>query len=102
MARMFGSGDDRPRPEKVRSRPASPARPGRAARVAVVTVLLLVAGCSGGLPMPNGDDPERAANELAAGLSKKDVKAVEFVAAASTDVDASLQALIRGMGPLTP
>ena len=65
-------------------------------------MLLLVAGCSGGLPMPNGDDPERAANELAAGLSKKDVKAVEFVAAASTDVDASLQTLIRGMGPLTP
>ena len=64
--------------------------------------LVLVTACSGGLPTPNGDDPERAAAELAAGLSKKDLKAVEFVAAAGADVDASFQTLVRGMGPLTP
>ncbi|HEU5483352.1 MAG TPA: penicillin-binding transpeptidase domain-containing protein, partial [Microlunatus sp.] len=61
-----------------------------------------MSGCTGGLPTPNGDDPERAAAELAAGLSKKDLKAVEFIAANGADVDASFQTLIRGMGPLTP
>lgn len=67
-----------------------------------MAVLLVLTGCSGGLPTPNGDDPERAAAELAAGLGKKDLKAVEFVAATSTDVDASFQTLVRGMGPLSP
>ncbi|MDN5761147.1 MAG: penicillin-binding protein [Microlunatus sp.] len=70
---------------------------------AVALTLLLVAGCTGGvLPRPQSDDPERAATELAAGLRKKDLTGVEFVAAPSTEVNAAFQTLARGMGPLTP
>jgi cell division protein FtsI/penicillin-binding protein 2 len=109
MARMFGSGDDSSR----RGDPRQPRLPDQAiARVAgwwprrriagLLAALLLVSGCSAGLPTPGGDDPERAAAELAAGLSAKDLKTVEFVAATSTDVDASFQTLVRGMGPLAP
>ncbi len=68
----------------------------------LLATALLLTGCTGGLPTPNGDDPERAATELAAGLTAKDLTPVEFVAAASTDVDASFQTLVRGMGPVTP
>lgn len=68
----------------------------------LVSTALLVAGCTDGTPNPGGDDPERAATELAAGLTKKDLKPVEFVAAASTNVDAAFQTLVRGMGPLAP
>ena len=69
----------------------------------LVSTALLAAGCTnGGLPNPGGDDPKRAASELAAGLTKKDLKPVEFVAAASTNVDAAFQTLVRGMGPLKP
>ena len=91
---MFGSGDRRFGPRLGQAR--------RAALSGLLATLLLLAGCSGGLPTPNGDDPERAATELAAGLTKKDVKTVEFVAADSTAVDNDLQTLIRGMGPLSP
>ncbi|MFT4164992.1 MAG: penicillin-binding transpeptidase domain-containing protein [Microlunatus sp.] len=69
----------------------------------LVSTALLVAGCtSGGAPNPGGDDPERAATELAAGLTTVDLKSVEFVAAASENVDASFQTLIRGMGSVKP
>lgn len=71
--------------------------------VALVSATLLLAGCTnGGTPTPGGDDPERAAAELAAGLSKSDLKPVEFVAATSENVDASFQTLVRGMGALKP
>lgn len=98
---MFGRGDDRP----AGSRPVR--RPARALTRwtvgALVAGSLLLSGCTGGgLPTPNGDDPERAASELAAGLTKKDLTPVEFVAASSADVNASFQTLVRGMGPLTP
>jgi cell division protein FtsI/penicillin-binding protein 2 len=63
---------------------------------------VLLTGCTGGLPTPSGDDPERAATELAAGLSKQDLRPVEFVAASSADVDASFKSLVRGMGPVAP
>lgn len=64
---------------------------------------VVLSGCTGGgLPTPNGDSPERAASELAAGLTAKDLTPVEFVAATSSDVNASFQTLIRGMGPVSP
>ena len=67
---------------------------------------LLVAGCTGNgstpNPGPNADTPERAAGELAAGLAKKDLKAVEFTGASGADVDALFQPLVAGMGPLQP
>ena len=67
---------------------------------------LLVAGCTGNgstpNPGPNADTPERAAAELAAGLAKKDLKAVEFTGASGADVDALFQPLVAGMGPLQP
>ena len=69
----------------------------------LVSTALLLAGCTnGGAPNPGGDDPERAATELAAGLTKKDLKPVEFVAATSENVDAAFQTLVRGMGPVAP
>jgi cell division protein FtsI/penicillin-binding protein 2 len=95
---MFGSGDDR-RGDARRHE----LRRGRwGALAALLTTALLLTACTGGLPTPNGDDPERAATELAAGLSKKDLKPVEFVAATGADVDASFQTLVRGMGPIAP
>ena len=96
---MFGSGDDRR--GDARRRRGCDADGGEPSRRLLTTALLLTA-CTGGLPTPNGDDPERAATELAAGLSKKDLKPVEFVAATGADVDASFQTLVRGMGPIAP
>jgi len=95
---MFGSGDDR----RGDDRRYGPRVRGRWALGGLLATTLLLTGCTGGLPTPTGDDPERAATELAAGLTKKDLKPVEFVAAASADVDASFQTLVRGMGPVTP
>ena len=93
---MFGSGDDRSGDTRRLRRRRLGALAG------LLATALLLTGCTGGLPTPNGDDPERAATELAAGLSKKDLKPVEFVAAGSADVDASFQTLVRGMGTVTP
>ena len=95
---MFGSGNDRCGDD----RRYGPRVRRRWALGGLLAVALLLTGCTGGLPTPNGDDPERAATELAAGLSKKDLTPVEFVAATSADVDASFQNLVRGMGPVTP
>ncbi len=65
---------------------------------------LLLAGCTNGtLPTPNpGDDPDRAATELAAGLAKRDVSAVEFVATTGSAVNDQLTGLLRGMSTLKP
>ena len=67
---------------------------------------LLVAGCTANGtrldPGPKADTPERAASELAAGLSKKNLKAVEFAGASGADVDLLFQPLVAGMGPLHP
>jgi cell division protein FtsI/penicillin-binding protein 2 len=98
MARMFGSGDDR----GGENRRYGVGRGRRGAGAGLLAAALLLTGCTGGLPTPNADDPERAATELAAGLTEKDLEPVEFVAAASADVDASFQTLVRGMGPVTP
>ena len=62
-------------------------------------VVLLLVGCTAirtdsPIPAPT-DDPERAAAELAAGLAKKDLTAVEFVGAAGTEVNALLPAAGR-------
>ncbi len=67
---------------------------------------LLLAGCTAKTPSPHPDPgkdtPERAAAALAAGLVKKDLKAVEFTGATGTDTDALFQPLVAGMGPLQP
>src|SRR6188472_137655 len=98
MAGMFGSGNHR----CGEDRRHGPRRRGRWALGALLAMALLLTGCTGGLPTPTSDDPERAATELAAGLTAKDLTPIEFVAAASADVDASFQTLVRGMGPVTP
>ena len=57
------------------------------------------------LPTPDPGPPtapDRAAAELAAGLAKKDLTAVEFVGAAGAEVDELYQPLVAGMGPLQP
>jgi hypothetical protein len=65
----------------------------------------LVVGCTANPPTPDPgpkDSPERAAAELAAGLVKKDLTAVEFVGATGAEVNALLEPLVSGMGPLRP
>ena len=60
--------------------------------------LVVLAGCSTGNPLPDPgptDTPERAAAELAAGLTKKDLTAVEFVGATGAEVNALLPAAGR-------
>ena len=76
----------------------------RAVTIVLTTFLLLVACTRGGsVPTPPGEDTaRRAAAELAAGLAKKDVSAVEFAGASSAAVNDELKAVLAGMGPLAP
>src|SRR4029453_10616308 len=65
---------------------------------------LVVSGCTrgGSLPTPS-TDPESAAQaaaELAAGLAKKDLSAVEFAGADSATVNNEFAAVVAGMGPI--
>jgi hypothetical protein len=65
----------------------------------------MLAGCTTSRPGPDpnpADTPERAAAELAAGLTKKDLSAVEFVGATGTEVNAVYQPLVAGMGARQP
>lgn len=77
-------------------------------RLRLVTAVLtaaLLTGCSAGDPLPDpppADTPERAASELAAGLTKKDLGAVEFVGASGAEVDGLYQPLVSGMGARQP
>src|ERR671912_1049717 len=72
----------------------------------VLTSVVLLLGCtrggSGPTPSPGENTADRAAAELATGLAKKDVSAVEFAGANSAAVNDELKALLAGMGPLTP
>ena len=72
--------------------------------VAALVATLLVIGCTrdGLLPTPTTDDPQRAAAELAAGLAKGDLTAVEFLGADGSLVQAAYEPLVAGMGPLLP
>jgi hypothetical protein len=68
-------------------------------------VALLVSGCTwdGSLPTPDPtDDPDRAAAELASGLSRRDLTTVEFSGATGTEVNAEFQPLVTGMASLKP
>ena len=71
----------------------------------LAAVVLLAGGCTANAPTPDPaptDSPERAAADLAAGLAKKDLAAVEFVGAAGPQVNELFQPLVAGMGPLQP
>ena len=72
----------------------------------VLTSVLLLVGCTGGgsgpAPTPAEDSAARAAADLASGLAKKDVSAVEFAGMDSAAVNDQLKALLAGMGPLAP
>jgi cell division protein FtsI/penicillin-binding protein 2 len=77
----------------------------RAVTIVLTSVLLLVGCTSGGsrpTPPPAEDSAARAAADLASGLAKKDVSAVEFAGADSAAVNDELKALLAGMGPLAP
>ena len=78
----------------------------RRLRSAVCLVsLTLLAACSTGIPTPDPrptDIPDRAANELATGLTSKDLTAVEFVGATGTEVNELYQPLVTGMGAREP
>jgi hypothetical protein len=68
----------------------------------LLSATIVLAGCTTSRPAPDPsptDTPERAAAELAAGLTKKDLSAVEFVGATGTEVNALYRSLIAGMGP---
>ena len=95
-------------PSGARSRPASrqdgPVR-FRAVTIVLTSVLLLVACTRGGSSHTHArrrSRHARAAAELAAGLAKKDVSAVEFAGANSAAVNDELKAVLAGMGPLAP
>ncbi|GAA1433389.1 penicillin-binding transpeptidase domain-containing protein [Microlunatus lacustris] len=80
---------------------ATPAAFRRRAVLAVATVLL--AGCtSSPSPDPDTDGAQAAADALAAGLAAKDVRPVAFAGATGADVEAQLDPLLAGMGPLAP
>ncbi|HEV2928043.1 MAG TPA: hypothetical protein VGW74_05080, partial [Propionibacteriaceae bacterium] len=71
----------------------------------LLSATVVLAGCTTSRPAPDPsptDTPERAAAELAAGLTKKDLSAVEFVGATGTEVNALYRSLIAGMGPRQP
>ena len=72
----------------------------------VLTSVVLLVGCTGGgsgpTPTPAEDSAARAAADLATGLAKKDVSAVEFAGMDSALVNDELKALLAGMGPLAP
>ena len=78
----------------------------RRLRSAVCLVsLTLLAACSTGIPTPDPrptDIPDRAATELATGLTSKDLTAVEFVGATGTEVNELYQPLVTGMGAREP
>jgi cell division protein FtsI/penicillin-binding protein 2 len=75
---------------------------------AVVLTLVAVAflgGCTGvtaPTPTPSLDSPERAAAELADGISRGDLSAVEFASSSSAQANSAFQAVIAGMGPVHP
>jgi hypothetical protein len=72
---------------------------------ALLAATVVLAACTTSRPGPDpgpADTPERAAAELAAGLTKKDLSAVEFVGSTGPEVNALYQPLIAGMGPRQP
>jgi hypothetical protein len=77
----------------------------RAVKIVLTTFFLLV-GCTRGgsvpTPPPGEDTANRAAAELAAGLAKKDLSAVEFAGASSAAANDELKTVLAGMGPLAP
>lgn len=81
-------------------------RPNLLLPTVALTVSLLLAGCTSSdpdpVPPPNTDSPQRAATELAAALTDKNLKPVEFTGATGDTVDALFQPLIAGMGPVKP
>src|SRR3954447_251816 len=72
--------------------------------LAALLATLLVSGCTaiGPRPEPDTSGAATAAAALAAGLAKKDVTPVAFAGATGADVNTQLQAVVAGMGPLTP
>jgi hypothetical protein len=71
----------------------------------LLATIVGLAGCTASRPGPDPspvDTPDRAAAELAAGLTKKDLSAVEFVGATGAEVNALYQPLIAGMGARQP
>ena len=70
-----------------------------------MAVLTALAACSTGNPLPDppsADSPDRAAAELATGLTNKDLSAVEFVGATGAEVNQLYQPLVAGMGARQP
>jgi len=72
--------------------------------VGLVSLAVLVA-CTPGNPLPDprpSDSPDRAAAELATGLTNKDLSPVEFVGATGAEVNQLYQPLVAGMGARQP
>ena len=79
----------------------------RLRRLLVLAVALPLVACTAtdrlpDPPPPNGDEPERAAAELAAGLAKRDLSDVEFVGLTGVEANQLFQPLVEGMGPRMP
>jgi hypothetical protein len=70
-----------------------------------LVVLAVLSACTPGnlLPdPPSSDSPDRAAAELATGLTSKDLSAVEFMGATGAEVNELYQPLVAGMGARRP
>ena len=77
--------------------------PARRRHAALAAAAVLLAGCtSSPSPDPDTDGAQAAADALAAGLAAKDVTPVAFAGTTGADVEAQLDPLIAGMGPLAP
>jgi cell division protein FtsI/penicillin-binding protein 2 len=77
----------------------------RRLRSAVGLIVLAVLTACSGNPLPDPpatDSPDRAASELAAGLTTKDLATVEFVGASGAEVNGLYRPLVAGMGARTP
>ena len=89
-------------------RPSSAGTRGRGRLPAAAALVLvgLLPACTSTAPNPgptaSTDTAQRAAAELAAGLSKRNLGPVEFVGSSGTEVDKLFQPVVAGMGPVAP
>lgn len=87
------------------SPPATSRRLQRPVAAVAVLAACLLGACTSTSPNPSpttSDTAARSAADLAAGLVKRDLSAVEFVGSSGAEVNKLFQPVVRGMGPVSP